>query len=127
MFSVDEVTAAIRAAFDSGGELSAVVELRRHFPLITDNEQARDCVRTIAGWKPLPPKTASCTQAAAPATGDPVLPTLSAPNVVTCPDCGGDGRAWVARRGGNELDVICVECFACGGTGKLPAPEACDD
>ena len=57
MFAVDEATAAaIRAAFDKGGELSAVVELRRHFPLITDNEQARICVRTIASWKPLPPR-----------------------------------------------------------------------
>jgi hypothetical protein len=37
-------------------ELAAVVELRRHFPLIHDNEQARACVRTIAGWKPLTPK-----------------------------------------------------------------------
>jgi len=31
-----------------------VVELRRHFPLITDNAEARRCVRTLAGWKPLP-------------------------------------------------------------------------
>jgi hypothetical protein len=57
MFTVDEATAAaIRAAFDQGGELSAMVELRRHFPLIRDNEQARACVRTIASWKPLAPK-----------------------------------------------------------------------
>jgi hypothetical protein len=56
MFTVDEPTAAaIRAAFDQGGELAAVLELRRHFPLIQDNEQARACVRTIASWKPLPP------------------------------------------------------------------------
>jgi hypothetical protein len=56
MFVVDEATAAaIRAALQQGGELSAVVELRRHFPLITDNAEARRCVRTIAGWKPLPP------------------------------------------------------------------------
>jgi hypothetical protein len=27
------------------------VELRRLFPGITDNAQARECVRTIAGWK----------------------------------------------------------------------------
>lgn len=55
MFVVDEATAAaIRAALQQGGELSAVVELRRHFPLITDNAEARRCVRTIAGWKPLP-------------------------------------------------------------------------
>jgi len=56
MFAVDEATAAaIRAALQQGGELSAVVELRRHFPLITDNAEARRCVRTIASWKPLPP------------------------------------------------------------------------
>jgi hypothetical protein len=55
MFVVDEATAAvIRAALQQGGELSALVELRRHFPLITDNAEARRCVRTIAGWKPLP-------------------------------------------------------------------------
>jgi hypothetical protein len=57
MFAVDEPTAeAIRRAFNEGGELSAVVELRRHYPLIRDNEQARACVRTIAAWKPLPTK-----------------------------------------------------------------------
>ena len=43
-----------RAAFDRGGELLAAVELRRLFPLITDTEEARECARTIAGWKPLP-------------------------------------------------------------------------
>ena len=31
-----------------------MIELRRLFPGITDNAQARECVRTIAGWKPLP-------------------------------------------------------------------------
>jgi hypothetical protein len=56
MFSVDEATAeAIRQMFEESGELSAVVELRRHFPGIKDNEAARLCVRAIAGWKPLPP------------------------------------------------------------------------
>jgi hypothetical protein len=56
MFVVDEPTAAaIRKAYVESGELSAVVELRRHFPGITDNENARLCVRTIAGWQPLPP------------------------------------------------------------------------
>ncbi len=50
MFIVDEETAdAIRRAWDEGGELSAVVELRRHFPLITDNANSRLCVRTIVG------------------------------------------------------------------------------
>jgi hypothetical protein len=55
MFTVDEVTAAaIRKAYEEGGELAGVVELRRHFPGITDNENARLCVRTIASWQPLP-------------------------------------------------------------------------
>jgi len=55
MFAVDEATAAaLRDALESGGELSAVAELRRHFPLITDNGDARRCVRAIASWKPLP-------------------------------------------------------------------------
>jgi hypothetical protein len=55
MFVFTEADAtAIRAAFDHGGEFSAAVELRRLFPGITDNAQARECARTIAAWKPLP-------------------------------------------------------------------------
>jgi hypothetical protein len=50
-----------------------------------------------------------------------------APNIICCPDCDGDGRQWVGRRGGNDPDVVCIECFACSGTGELPAAEAeCD-
>jgi hypothetical protein len=56
MFVVDGPTAAaIRKAYLESGELSAVVELRRHFPGIVNNENARLCVRTIANWQPLPP------------------------------------------------------------------------
>ena len=55
MFAVDEDTAeAIRRALDEGGEWSAVVELRRHYPAITDNAKARLCVRIIAGWRQRP-------------------------------------------------------------------------
>jgi hypothetical protein len=55
MFVVsDEDAAAIRAAFDQGGELSAAVELRRRFRGVTDNAMAREHARTIAGWQPLP-------------------------------------------------------------------------
>ena len=55
MFVVTESdAAAIRAAFDEGGELSAAVELRRLFAGITSNEVARACARAIAGWTPLP-------------------------------------------------------------------------
>ena len=55
MFVVDEATAAaIRRAWEEGGELAGVVELRRHFPLITNDEQARRCVRAIVGWRPTP-------------------------------------------------------------------------
>jgi hypothetical protein len=55
MFVVDEETAAaIRRAWEAGGELAGGVELRRHFPLIADNAHARLCVRAIVGWTPHP-------------------------------------------------------------------------
>ena len=55
MFCVTEAeAAAIRAAYEQGGEFSAAIELRRLFPGITDNAKARECARTIAGWTPLP-------------------------------------------------------------------------
>ena len=54
MFVVSEAeAAAIRTAFEQRGEFAAAVELRRLFPGITDNAQARECARTIAGWQPL--------------------------------------------------------------------------
>jgi hypothetical protein len=56
MFLVTEAdAAAIRSAFDQGGELAAAVELRRLFPGIADNAEARNCARTIASWRPIPP------------------------------------------------------------------------
>jgi hypothetical protein len=55
MFSVDEATAAaVRKVFQESGEFAAAVELRRYFPGITDNENARLCVQAITWWKPLP-------------------------------------------------------------------------
>jgi hypothetical protein len=55
MFVVSEVeAAAIRTAYEQRGEFSAAMELRRLFPGITDNAHARECVRTIASWRPLP-------------------------------------------------------------------------
>jgi hypothetical protein len=55
MFVVTEAEAvAIRAVYQQRGEFAAAVELRRRFPGITDNAQARECARTIAGWGPLP-------------------------------------------------------------------------
>ena len=55
MFVVTEAQAAmLRTAYEQRGEFSATVELRQLFPGITDNAQARECVRTIAGWPPLP-------------------------------------------------------------------------
>jgi hypothetical protein len=64
MFIVSEAEATtIRAAFERDGEFSAAVELRRLFPDVSDNDQARDCARTIAGWKrlaPAPRKPGTC-------------------------------------------------------------------
>jgi len=55
MFAVTEAeAAAIRAVFEQRGKFTAAIELRRRFPGITDNTQARECARTIAGWQPLP-------------------------------------------------------------------------
>jgi hypothetical protein len=57
MFVVTEAeAAAIRAVFEQRGEFAAAVELRRWFPGIADNAQARECARTIASWKPRPLK-----------------------------------------------------------------------
>jgi hypothetical protein len=55
MFTVtDAQAAAIRRVFVEQGELPAVIELRRHFPGITDPAKARECARFIAGWRPSP-------------------------------------------------------------------------
>jgi len=54
MFAVSEEEAAvIRAVFNRDGEFAAAIEVRRLFPAITGNEDARRCARTIAGWRPL--------------------------------------------------------------------------
>jgi hypothetical protein len=45
----EDDAAAIRATFEQEGELSAAMELRRRFPLIPDNANARQHVRVIAG------------------------------------------------------------------------------
>ena len=47
-------SAAIRRVFEEEGELSATLELRRHFPGISDFAKARECVRIIATWTPRP-------------------------------------------------------------------------
>jgi len=55
MFIIDDEAAeAIRRAWDEGGELSAVVELRQRFLGISDNAHARSCVRAIVGWAQRP-------------------------------------------------------------------------
>jgi len=57
-FVVDTAAAdAIHQAFNEDGKLAAIVELRRQFPLLTDNGHTRTCAQTIAGWQSisLPP------------------------------------------------------------------------
>jgi hypothetical protein len=47
MFVVsEEAAASIRTAYEQEGELSAAIELRRLFPGIADNAEARECART---------------------------------------------------------------------------------
>jgi hypothetical protein len=53
-------TAAVRTAFDEGGEFSAAIELRRILPHITSNVIARKHARVIAGRElsiPPPPRS----------------------------------------------------------------------
>jgi len=70
MFCVDEATAeSIRRAFMEDGELSAVVEFRRHFPLISDHARALECARIIAGWAPARPPTDVCDNVVPPKAG----------------------------------------------------------
>src|SRR5689334_4468852 len=46
MFVVSEAIAeTIRRIYQESGEFAAAVELRRHFPGITDNQNARRCAR----------------------------------------------------------------------------------
>ncbi|KAA0677639.1 hypothetical protein [Roseomonas genomospecies 6] len=61
MFAVsDTEIRAIHEAFDHGGELAAVVELRRLFRGIQDNTEAQRVVRTILTWRrPAPPSDAA--------------------------------------------------------------------
>jgi len=64
MFAVDPVTAdAIRQAFNKEGELAAVVEFRRHYPLLANNENARSFVHAIAGWQSTAPLLPSLRRA----------------------------------------------------------------
>ncbi|WP_448205979.1 hypothetical protein [Azospirillum sp. sgz302134] len=54
MFTVSESEAEIiRQAFHERGEWAAVVELRRLFPVFSNNPEALRCVRAIAGWTPV--------------------------------------------------------------------------
>jgi hypothetical protein len=55
MFVVSEAeAAAIRTTFEQCGEFAAAVEVCRLFRGIANTEQARECARTIAGWRSLP-------------------------------------------------------------------------
>jgi hypothetical protein len=59
MFVVSEAeVATIRDAFDQGGEFLATIAVRRLFPDVSDNDQARECARTIVGWqrRAVPPR-----------------------------------------------------------------------
>jgi hypothetical protein len=61
MFVVTEADAtSIRDTFTQAGELSATLDLRQRFPGITDNAKARECMRGVAGWQPLPPPDTPC-------------------------------------------------------------------
>ena len=68
VMSEAEVT-TIQDAFSRGGEVSAVVELRRLFPLLANSEHTRSCVRSILAWRPARPRPEQATER--PAEPDP--------------------------------------------------------
>jgi hypothetical protein len=69
MFMVSEAVAElIRRTYEESGEFAAAIELRRHFPGITDNTEARRCARTIAGWTASPSPAAEKSDACLPKT-----------------------------------------------------------
>lgn len=47
----EEEAELIQSAYHRGGELAAVAELRRVFPVFQGNERAVEAVRMIAGWR----------------------------------------------------------------------------
>ena len=103
MFVVTEAeAAAIRAAFDRGGELSAAIELRRLFPGVTDTAKARECAHTIAGWRPLPAKLSSVRLC--PAKGR--QPTRRPPPLPAPASAGGGAGAGGARLASPEMVEI---------------------
>ena len=72
MFVVTEAdAAAIRAVYEQRGEFAAAIELRRLFPGITDNAQARDCATDHRGLE-------------AAATGENVCPNHVTEEPVPC-------------------------------------------
>ena len=57
MFSIsDKDIASIQAAYESGGQFAATAEVRRLFPGIPDNAEARRIALIIAGWEAIPAK-----------------------------------------------------------------------
>ena len=79
MFVVSEAdAAAIRTAYEQEGELSPAIELRRRFPGITDNAKARECARTIAGWK-TPASRGLSDHPVTPSTDEAVIQKTAAP------------------------------------------------
>jgi hypothetical protein len=82
MFVVTEAQAAMRrATYEQRPEFSAAVELRQLFPGITNNAQARLCVRTTAGLaaaaKAATPRQTAGWQHQLTALGLPVKPFTS--------------------------------------------------
>ena len=90
MFLVDEAAAdAIRRAWNERGELAAIVELKRHFPGISDHANALRCVHTIVSWQRLPDSDGETGREPRAAIGVGVVSTKT-----DCPLCWGYGAAF---------------------------------
>jgi hypothetical protein len=102
MFVVDEVAAAaVRDALERGGELSAVAELRRGFPLITDNADARRCVRAIASWNPWHRRSPDCGDTGHTPMGDQIVSSSIAGTLHQEAKVRGASPTWIVTTGGS--------------------------
>lgn len=104
MFAVSQLEAeAIPRAYEDGGELSAMIELRRHFPGIVNNENARRCARTIPSWAPMP--SLPTDHAEGLATYDPAAVSKWPQRLVGCPQIGDEQARLETKRACQRQDT----------------------
>lgn len=68
MVSIEDST-AIRDAYANHGELAAVMELRRLYPIFVGRDDAAQVARSIASWRPPAEAKPTCHSSTIPEAG----------------------------------------------------------